>query len=146
MGTSLGIGPKGICVNVMPFFHIGGTSGSIMAVITTGGATIFAPPFKPVIFVQHLDHPTAKPTWYSSVPTIHIAAYNYAKTLGSVPKNSLRFIRSGAAALSHEDACHLRDFWGVPIIPTYSMSELMPISQPEQGYLLDRPNAVKQQP
>jgi len=144
LGTSLGIGQRDVCVNVMPLFHIGGISGSIMAVISTGGATIFAPPFKPENFVQLLDHPTAKPTWYSSVPTIHMAAYNYAKTLGGVPKNSLRLIRSGAAALSHEDACHLRDFWGVPIIPTYSMSELMPISQPEQGYLLERPNAVGQ--
>merc|ERR1712232_582862 len=124
--------------------HIGGISGSIMAVITTGGATIFAPPFKPEDFVQLLGHSTVQPTWYSAVPTIHIAAYNYAKTLGGVPNNSLRFIRSGAAALSHEDACHLRDFWGVPIIPTYSMSELMPISQPEQGYMLERPNAVGQ--
>lgn len=144
LGTSLGIGHKDVCVNVMPLFHIGGISGSIMAVISTGGATIFAPPFKPEVFVQLLDHPTVKPTWYSSVPTIHMAAYNYAKTLGTMPKNSLRFIRSGAAALSHEDACHLRDFWGVPIIPTYSMSELMPISQPEQGYLLERPNSVGQ--
>jgi len=144
LGNSLGISQKDICVNVMPLFHIGGISGSIMAVIATGGATIFATPFKAETFVQLLDHPEVKPTWYSSVPTIHMAACTYAKTLGSVPRSALRFIRSGAAALSFEDACALRDFWGVPIISTYSMSELMPISQPQQGHVLDGPGVVGQ--
>ena len=148
LGRSLGLRRDDICINVMPLFHIGGISGSILAVITTGGATIFAPPFKPEEFVPLLAAAKARrPTWYSSVPTIHMAAYNYARTLnadGTAPDHGLRFIRSGAAALSHDDACKLRDFWGVPIIPTYSMSELMPIAQPRAGYRLQYPDSVGQ--
>eukprot|EP00854_Cymbomonas_tetramitiformis_P002244 gene2244-2959_t len=145
LGVSLGIGPSDVCLNIMPLFHIGGIAGSIMAVIATGGSTLFAPPFKPEEFIDMLAH-SATPTWYSSVPTMHMAAFNHASQLynGRPPPNHLRFIRSGAAALAHEDAVRLRDFWGVPIIPTYSMSELMPISQPKEGYKLEHPDAVGQ--
>ena len=148
LGRSLGLTRHDVCINVMPLFHIGGISGSVLAVLATGGATLFAPPFAPEAFVPLLAAAGARrPTWYSSVPTIHMAAYNYARTLGAAgaaPAHGLRFIRSGAAALSHADACALRDFWGVPVIPTYSMSELMPIAQPREGYRLQYPDAVGQ--
>jgi long-subunit acyl-CoA synthetase (AMP-forming) len=49
-------------------------------------------------------------------------------TDGKVPSHSLRFIRSGAAALSASDALKLSSFWGVRVITSYSMTEQMPIS------------------
>jgi len=50
--------------------------------------------------------------------------------------HSLRMIRSGAAALLGPDGTALAAaYGGVPIYPTYSMSEQMPISQPPAGKL-----------
>ena len=55
-------------------------------------------------------------------------------------------IRSGAAALLGPDGEALSAaYGGVPIYPTYSMSEQMPISQPPSGKidtLADKPGSV----
>lgn len=60
--------------------------------------------------------------------------------------HSLRMIRSGAAALLGPDAHALSRAYGIiPIYPTYSMSEQMPISQPPAGKvdsISDRPGSV----
>jgi hypothetical protein len=45
------------------------------------------------------------PTWFTATPTIHVAIIEYLRSaFDRVPANSLRFIRSGAAALSPQDA------------------------------------------
>lgn len=80
-----------------------------------------------------------KPTWYSSVPTIHNATVAFVKEhTADDPKyagygiksgvwnegHGLRMIRSGAAALLAPDAAALSEtYGGLPIYPTYSMSE-----------------------
>lgn len=60
--------------------------------------------------------------------------------------HSLRMIRSGAASLHVSDAQALSKAYGdIPIYPTYSMSEQMPISQPPAGKLdtiQDKPGSV----
>jgi len=87
--------------------------------------------FRAPIISDHLTNGTPQPTYYSAVPTIHMAVLNYAIGLNdgvAQKSHKLRFIRSGAAALSMFDAQKLLNFWGVPVIPTYSMSEQMPIS------------------
>ena len=49
--------------------------------------------------------------------------------------HSLRFVRSGAAALSPSDQRRLSlCFGGIPVLATYAMSEQMPISQPPAGF------------
>lgn len=81
-----------------------------------------------------------QPTWYSSVPTIHnatvafmkdhakddskFASYGISKEGIWEQGHSLRQIRSGAAALLGPDGEALsKAYGGVPIYPTYSMSE-----------------------
>lgn len=146
-----------VALNVMPLFHIGGISASILGTMAVGGQVTCMNAFEPSLFLSALageaygnkrdavkpaqDGP--RPTWYSAVPTIHVAAVNYlqsatidnyrdvGKDKSSIPPNNLRFIRSGAAALSPQDAQNLSDaFGGLPIWSTYSMSEQMPITQP----------------
>lgn len=89
------------------------------------------------------------PTWYSAVPTMHNAVVAYLSKFKDSPRvyHRLRFVRSGAAALSPYDARQLSTiFGGVPVITTYSMSEQMPISQPPLAYgrrqLDDKPGTV----
>eukprot|EP00984_Skeletonema_dohrnii_P025018 scaffold14161_cov121-Skeletonema_dohrnii-CCMP3373.AAC.2 len=140
-----------VCYSIMPLFHIGGISASILCTLTSGGAVSCDPdPFDPSRMVEALGLSNPQPTWYSSVPTIHNATVSFLKNIASSDEkynsmgvgtdgvwakgHSLRMIRSGAAALLGPDGEALAAaYGGVPIYPTYSMSEQMPISQPPAG-------------
>jgi len=152
-----------VCYSVMPLFHIGGISASIMCTLASGGSVCCdGEPFDPSRMVDALHISKPQPTWYSSVPTIHNATVTFLKdSASSDPKykeygidsngvwksgHSLRMIRSGAAALLGPDGEALAAaYGGVPIFPTYSMSEQMPISQPPAGKgdtMTDKPGSV----
>lgn len=146
----------------MPLFHIGGISASILCSVCIGSSICCDPsPFNPEDMVDALAYSNPQPTWYSSVPTIHNATVSFIRSMATSRKmkglgvskdgiwitgHSLKFIRSGAAALLGPDALALSSTFGnIPIIPTYSMSEQMPITQPFQGkmdMISDKPNSV----
>lgn len=143
IAKSLGLTCEDICINAMPLFHIGGLSASILATLASGGSVICMPGFQPDAFAKMLCRsPDPQPTWYSAVPTIHLAVMHHVQQDSDSIVHSLRFIRSGAAALSSQSAEDMRQFWGCPVLPTYSMTEQMPISQPPVGYNLSRPGSV----
>ena len=148
LAASLELTSADVCINAMPLFHIGGLSCSILATVASKASVICCHKFDAQVFYETIvTDNTLRPTWYSAVPTIHIAVLQYGKAIsrGAKPKHSLRFIRSGAAALSQADAEKLQAFWNVPIIPTYSMSEQMPISGKNIHLeLAERPNTVGQ--
>ena len=133
LGSSFQLTPDDICLNVMPLFHIGGLSGSILASLAAGAQISCLASFSAVGMVDALAA-DPRPTWYSAVPTIHMLAVKHFDESGIPPVHSLRFIRSGAAALSVSNQHALSAaFGGIPVLPTYSMSEQMPISQPPVG-------------
>jgi acyl-CoA synthetase (AMP-forming)/AMP-acid ligase II len=125
----------------MPLFHIGGIAASILCTLASGGSVCCeSQPFDPSRMISALSKSQPQPTWYSSVPTIHNATVAYIKTVAAndplyrsygIDSNgvwslghSLRMIRSGAAALLAPDAEALSvTYGGIPIYPTYSMSE-----------------------
>jgi acyl-CoA synthetase (AMP-forming)/AMP-acid ligase II len=151
LAASMGLQESDVCYSVMPLFHIGGISASILCTLASGGSvSCDSELFTPDRMVDALAISRPQPTWYSSVPTIHNATIAYLKDVASSdPKytayginsegiwlegHSLRMIRSGAAALLGPDGDALAAaYGGVPIYPTYSMSEQMPISQPPAG-------------
>lgn len=118
------------CLNAMPLFHIGGLNASILATVAAGASVTCMSRFDAQSFLDHLLEGKPQPTWYSGVPTISFVVLNHAVATheGMLPSHKLRFIRTGAAALSPFDAMRLMKFWGVPVIPTYSMTEQMPIT------------------
>jgi len=164
IGNAMLLKDTDVCYSVMPLFHIGGISASILCSLATGGAVCCdGEPFDPGRMVDALAISNPQPTWYSSVPTIHnttvaflrdhakndpkYAGYGIDVNTGIWEKgHSLRMIRSGAAALLIPDAEALtRAYGGLPIYPTYSMSEQMPISQPPAGKgdtVTDKPGSV----
>ena len=151
LAASMGLQESDVCYSCMPLFHIGGISASILCTLASGGSvSCDSELFDPSRMVDALGISRPQPTWYSSVPTIHNATVTFLKDLASSdPKytayginsegiwsegHSLRMIRSGAAALLGPDGDSLAAaYGGVPIYPTYSMSEQMPISQPPAG-------------
>lgn len=138
IGQSLGLKEADVCLNVMPYSHIGGISCNLLATLFAGGAVICAPSFNVDLFVDWLGE--FKPTWYYAVPTIHKAVLLHCGT--NAPSHNLRLVRSGAASLPHADAQALTELFGCSVIPSYSMSECMPIAQCVSSYNLDRPGTV----
>jgi acyl-CoA synthetase (AMP-forming)/AMP-acid ligase II len=163
LAASLGLNKDDICYSIMPLFHIGGISASILCSIAAGSSICCDDKtFSPENMIDALALSNPQPTWYSSVPTIHNATVDYIRNMARISQklksygvqdtgvwkegHSLRIIRSGAAELLSRDAISLSSTYGdIPIIPTYSMSEQMPISQPPLGKLdmvFDKPGSV----
>ena len=145
LATELGLTPSDVALNAMPLFHIGGLSASILAPLATGGSVVCLPSFRPETFCDALvaGPVPSRPTWYSSVPTIHLAVMRHASTFRRMIPHSLRLIRSGAADLGHSNALEMRRVWGgIPVVPSYSMTECMPIAQCPPDYELGKPGTV----
>ena len=63
-------------------------------------------------------------TWYTAVPTIHQAIMERIQQQSStVPRNSLRFIRSCSASLRPKLMSDLESAFQVPVIEAYGMTE-----------------------
>ena len=127
LAATIGLRRDDICYGIMPLFHIGGISASILCSIAVGASITCDGPYNPEFMVKALRDSVPKPTWYSSVPTIHNATVAYLKdnkdeygVVDGVWKGSgLRMIRSGAAALTGPDGAALQKMYGgVPLFPT----------------------------
>jgi acyl-CoA synthetase (AMP-forming)/AMP-acid ligase II/peptidoglycan/LPS O-acetylase OafA/YrhL len=134
IATSLRLQRDDVGCNSMPLHHIGGVSCPFLAVLLSGSSIVMMGQFDPDAFLDCLSTTTmdSTPTWYYGVPSMHKALVLTAKTRLDryqdhyIP-NKLRFIRSGAANLPHESAVELAKVFRTKVIPTYSMSEAMPI-------------------
>lgn len=173
LASSLGLTSNDVCYSVMPLFHIGGLAASVLCTVASGGALCCeTEPYNSARMVEALAISNPRPTWYSAVPTIHNSTVNFIKSIAAdgdpnyvaygiqtngvwkranhagEPGHCLRMIRSGAAALLESDAHALaKAYDNLPILPTYSMSEQMPISQPPTGkanMITDKPGSVGQ--
>ena len=133
IAQDLGLTSNDIALNAMPLFHIGGLSANLLSSLVVGAGVILLPRFNVTDFVDHIFAKDVRPTWYSAVPTMH-AAIQHVVSSEESSKHSLRFIRTGADAMSVELAMHLEATLGVGVVLTYSMTEQMPISQPPTGY------------
>lgn len=115
LSGTIEISEKDVCLNAMPLFHIGGLSASVLATLASGGSVTCLDSFSAEKFNTALAA-EPQPTWYSAVPTIHMAVVNYLKDEKIAPNHSLRFIRSGAAALTPADGEALSACYGnIPI-------------------------------
>ncbi|HEU5332071.1 MAG TPA: non-ribosomal peptide synthetase [Actinocrinis sp.] len=108
------------CLNFMPLFHIQGLVGSIVASLVSGGSVVTLPAVEPKQALRSLEEHRA--TWFSASPTIHRLLVDQLKE-EPVDCSSLRFSRSGAAALPAALRQELEAAYGVPILETYGMSE-----------------------
>ena len=149
IATSLKLTRQDISCNAMPLFHIGGIACSLLSVFVSGSSTIMmgsrsrsgssseesSAAFNPETFLDTITSTAAAtaPTWYYGVPSMHKTLLLTAKarllhtSSASSFGTSLRFIRSGAAHLPHEVAIELAKVFNTTVIPTYSMSECMPV-------------------
>jgi acyl-CoA synthetase (AMP-forming)/AMP-acid ligase II/peptidoglycan/LPS O-acetylase OafA/YrhL len=138
LATSLQLDPEtDVGCNAMPLFHIGGISCNLLTVLISGSSIIMMPgPFESNAFLQALETSTvsqddnsavyyAQPTWYYGVPSMHKALLFTAKASPNKSRIALRFI---PAHLPHATAVELAQVFQTHVIPTYNMSECMPVT------------------
>jgi len=143
IAKSLQLTAADVCLNAMPFFHIGGIACNLNAVLCSGSQVICMHAFDAAEFAALLRG-TPSPTWYYAVPTLHKALLLHlqGRSTSDVPDFSLRLVRSGAAHLLHGDAVALAEALGCQVLPTYSMSECMPVCSTSIGYKLQKKDTV----
>ncbi|KAF5386410.1 hypothetical protein D9757_006671 [Collybiopsis confluens] len=126
-------------MNMMPLFHVGGIVRNLLAPILSGGSAIMCPGFDAIAFWNISAQ--FKATWYYAAPTIHQAILNSQP--GHIrPKDDLRIrmICNAAGGLLPSLAVSLKDrFANAVILPSYGMTECMPIASPPITYQLERP-------
>ncbi|KAJ6577678.1 hypothetical protein B0H19DRAFT_1218202 [Mycena capillaripes] len=129
---------RDINFNMMPLFHVGGIVRNLLAPIFSGGSSIVCEGFDPIAFWTLAER--LQPTWYYAAPTMHHAILaSKPASLVAAMNLSIRMIANAAGGLLPGLAVELRKTFQAVILPSYGMTECMPIASPSVSYRLDRP-------
>ncbi|MCD9146300.1 non-ribosomal peptide synthetase [Pseudophaeobacter flagellatus] len=118
---SLRLGEEDISLCAMPLFHIHGLMACLGAALVAGGAVVLAGRFQPERFVDCLLR--HRPTWFSAVPTLHLALMHHLEQRAAPMDHALRFIRSSSAPLPPSIIARLEGYFDAPVIEAYGMTE-----------------------
>ncbi|KAI1810370.1 acetyl-CoA synthetase-like protein [Poronia punctata] len=133
-----GLTSKDICLNMMPLYHVGGIIRNIFAPLFSGGSTICCPSFDPNLFWDQVEE--VQPTWYYASPTMHSMILEEGQNrIAALAKSEIRLICNAAGSLLPTLADRLKNTFNCIVLPSYGMTECMPISTPPLNYALDRP-------
>ncbi len=126
VAKSIELTPDDRCLLMWEQFHIGGLVDLLLAPLLSGGRIIATTGFNaPKFFDLLRKH---RPSWYQAVPTTLNELLFHAERNGLVTRpNSLRLIRSVAAALSPALMERVVETFGVPVIRTFGMTEAGPL-------------------
>ncbi|KAI7233143.1 acetyl-CoA synthetase-like protein [Hortaea werneckii] len=131
------------CLNQMPLNHVGGLIRNLFAPIMSGGSVICCSAFDANQFWDCVED--YAPTWYYASPSMHQCILEAAmERPETVQKSQIRLVCNAAGGLLPSLACRLRDTFSTAraqctVLPSYGMTECMPISTPPLNYCLDRP-------
>ncbi|KAJ1458219.1 hypothetical protein M885DRAFT_586307 [Pelagophyceae sp. CCMP2097] len=132
---SWGLTKRDRCLNMMPLFHVGGIVRNLFAPVLSGGSVIACGGFDASTFWHVLE--SNEVSWYYASPTMHHAILGAEEA--SRNEVRLRMVANAAGNLTHSLACALRDrFGGCLVLPSYGMTECMPMATPPLNYALER--------
>ena len=113
---------KDVGLNIMPLFHIHGLIAGVLAPISAGSQVYCTPGFNALRFFKWMDD--AHPTWYTAVPTMHLAIASRGKHNAEVlARHPLRFIRSSSSAMPPQLIGQLEAMFKAPLVESYGMTE-----------------------
>jgi acyl-CoA synthetase (AMP-forming)/AMP-acid ligase II len=122
IGATLQFTPRDVGLNIMPLFHIHGLIAGILAPLAAGSRVFCTPGFNALRFFAWMDE--SKPTWYTAVPTMHLAIATRGKHNAAVlARHQLRFVRSSSSALPPQLIDQLETMFRAPLIESYGMTE-----------------------
>ena len=135
---SWGLKDTDVCLNMMPLFHVGGIVRNLFAPIMAGGSTICSPAFDANLFWDTVED--QHPTWYYASPSMHSVILEEARNRpAALAKSRMRLICNAAGGLLPSLAANLQHTFDCIVLPSYGMTECMPITSPPLDYRLDRP-------
>jgi acyl-CoA synthetase (AMP-forming)/AMP-acid ligase II/acyl carrier protein len=135
---SWGLTPEDSCVNMMPLNHVGGIVRNLFAPVLSGGSTILCPAFDPNSFWDILQD--GRGTWYYASPSMHMSILaEGGMRPEALARCRLRLVCNAAGGLLPALAVRLRETFSCIVLPSYGMTECMPISTPPLDYTLTRP-------
>ena len=139
---SWGLSPSMRCLNQMPLHHVGGIVRNLFAPLFSGGSVICCSAFDANLFWDCVEEHS--PTWYYASPTMHQCILDVAHDRqDAVCKSDIKLVCNAAGALLPSLACQLRDTFSnrtsrCTVLPSYGMTECMPISTPPLDYQLQK--------
>jgi oxalate---CoA ligase len=122
IARSLALTPADRCLNIMPLFHVHGLMAAVLATIKAGASVVCTDGVYGVDFFRWMRE--FRPTWYTAVPTMHLAVAGLAAKEAGIPREAhFRLIRSSSAALAPQLLSRLEDLFEAPVIEAYGMTE-----------------------
>lgn len=148
IALSWSLTPDDINCNMMPLFHVGGIVRQVFSPILSGGSVICCPAFDPAIFWALLQNRAF--SWYYAAPTMHHLILQTGKeiitdihgnrtTLHASIQPRLRMIANAAGGLLPSLARELQHAFHANVLPSYGMTECMPITSPPANFRLEKP-------
>ncbi|PLB33705.1 acetyl-CoA synthetase-like protein [Aspergillus candidus] len=130
-------------LNVMPLHHVGGFFRSLCSNIFAGGFVVCCPAFDPTLVVDVIE--SWPVTWYYGVPTMHHLILQELESRPNALRNSaIRVICNAAANLPPTLATRLLETFKCTVLPSYGLTECMPVSSAPLSYRLERPGSSGQ--
>eukprot|EP00039_Didymoeca_costata_P014534 m.235480 g.235480 ORF g.235480 m.235480 type:complete len:983 (-) comp16046_c0_seq6:904-3852(-) len=125
-------------MNIMPLFHLHGIMVNLLVPLVSGSAVVCTRGWSGSAAHFFSWAQDFNVTWYSAVPTMHLAITIYAEESlmrkGMFPEHKIQFARNCSAALPQSLAERMEAALGCSVLPTYAMSECVPIcSNPRFG-------------
>ncbi len=122
IAATLNFTPQDVGLNIMPLFHIHGLLAGVLAPLSAGSKIFCTPGFNALRFFKWMDE--AHPSWYTAVPTMHLAIASRGKHNAEVlARHPLRFIRSSSSAMPPQLITQLETMFKAPLIESYGMTE-----------------------
>ncbi|CAK9026933.1 unnamed protein product [Durusdinium trenchii] len=131
IASTLKIQQEDVVMNCLPLFHIHGLAVNVLVPAIAGAMSVcLSGPFDAAAVLKRLNT-EPQITLYSAVPTLHQLIFT-AKSESDLEDSypSLRLIRSCSAHLPSALARSLALALDVEVLPTYAMTESMPIASP----------------
>ena len=109
-------------LNIMPLFHIHGLLAGLLAPLSAGSQVFCTPGFNALRYFKWMDE--SHPTWYTAVPTMHLAIASRGKHNAEVlARHPLRFVRSSSSAMPPQLIQQIEAMFKAPLIESYGMTE-----------------------
>jgi acyl-CoA synthetase (AMP-forming)/AMP-acid ligase II len=122
IAATLQFSPHDVGLNIMPLFHIHGLMAGLLAPLSAGSQVFCTPGFNALRFFKWLDE--AKPSWYTAVPTMHLAIASRGKHNAEVlSRHALRFVRSSSSSMPPQLIAEIEGLFKAPLIESYGMTE-----------------------
>ena len=136
IGASMELTETDVCCCMMPLFHAGGIFRSILCPLLSGSKVVIHDGFNAETFWK--THLHMKYTWYYGSPTMHAAILEMQPD-PNVQCHDIRIIANAAGGLLPTLAKRLaKTFPCATIMPSYGMTECMPVAAPPITYKLEK--------